>query len=726
MLHAIRNARPLLIAFIVLCFALVSQPARAQSPTPAPGVGLRFVGGPIWRTAGQPLGLRFQIRNQTPTALDGFRIIVGVSDRVLTRSALEASFTAQPGISASALPFAFEDVVEPASSTTIRLEEPVSSFATLATAIEGGVYPATIALQDASTLQILATVQIPLIYYPEPPEARLNIVPLLPLNERPLKGPDGAFLVGADGAVPLANAVQENGWLTGYLNELEEMTAEPEPTENGDRSNQRRDRRPAPAPPKPLQISVAVAPRMLEELVDMTDGFERVSGDPVDQSSDAAASASSAVERLVDLVTRPAVQPIVMPYSFADIPSLVARLPTDYTLQQFSEARSVLREHLDPAASRGWLFPPAGRLDDESLARVQLIQGVADNIFLAVDALDRGDATEEPPGCPDVSQSFTCPISVTTSQATSIGFASDPGLSTRLASLQLSGNDRLSLQRFFAETSMIREEAPGVEGRVIQATIPSLWHPPPSLARTLLRGLREAPWLRSMRADEALELAEPVESDLVERLPELAAQPESSFYAALEDATEVIDSYETFAPTDNPRLERMRQNVLVAQSRTLWRDPSRMFDYISGSRSEAEEEMSKVRIEGAEDFTCTSRECRLQLVLTNEATYPVTVSLELTSPALELAEATIEDSYEPGDHPLTITAGTNSSGVFPMEARLETVDGEFVIQEKDIVIRSTNFNRIALAITLGALGFLILFYAIRPARRKRRAKNESG
>lgn len=721
--HPSLNSRLRSIAAAVLLAVVVAPfPASAQSPSPSLEVGLRFAGGPIWRTSGQPLGLRFQINNRSPITLDGFRIIVGVSDRVRTRSALEAGFTAQPGISASALPFFFEDRVGPESSTSIVIDEPVTSFVTLANATEGGVYPATIALQDASSLTILATLQVPLIYYPEPPETRLNVVPLLPLNERPVRGPDGSFVDGPDGIVPLAGAVAEGGWLTGYLDALEELTAEPEPADDDGRRN-RRDR--SPPPPDPLQISVAASPRMLEELADMSDGFPRVAADPVPSSAVAATGAAAAVERLADLITRPAVQSVVMPYSFPDLPTLVEQMPTDSTLEQFSEARAVLREHLGSPAASGWLFPPAGRLDAPSLARVQLIQGVADNLFVASTSLEPSEGSEELLlGCPELSQSFTCPISIATSQGRSTGFSSDAGLSTRLASLQLAGDDRLNLQRFFAETSMIREEAPGVEGRVIQATVPSLWHPSPSMARLLLRGLRNAPWLTSLRADEAMELAEPVTRDLIERSTELAAQPEPSFFAAVQDASRVLDSFETFAPADNPRLARMRQNLLVAQSRTLWKDLGLTFDYVSESRSEAETEMGKVGLEGAQDFTCTSQDCRLQLVLTNEATYATEVALQLVSAGLDLEESTIEGIYEPGDHPLTITAGANSSGVFPMEARLETVDGAFVIEEKDIVIRSTNFNRIALVITLGALGFLILFYATRTARRKKQDKTE--
>jgi hypothetical protein len=49
----------------------------------------------------------------------------------------------------------------------------------------------------------------------------------------------------------------------------------------------------------------------------------------------------------------------------------------------------------------------------------------------------------------------------------------------------------------------------------------------------------------------------------------------------------------------------------------------------------------------------------------------------------------------------------------------QTPDGELTFGTTVIEIRSTEFNRIALALTLGALVFLILFYGAKAVRRRR-------
>ena len=53
-----------------------------------------------------------------------------------------------------------------------------------------------------------------------------------------------------------------------------------------------------------------------------------------------------------------------------------------------------------------------------------------------------------------------------------------------------------------------------------------------------------------------------------------------------------------------------------------------------------------------------------------------------------------------------------------MEVLVETPDGALLVAEKIITIRSTAFNRIALGITLGAFGFLVVFYLLRVFRRR--------
>jgi hypothetical protein len=51
----------------------------------------------------------------------------------------------------------------------------------------------------------------------------------------------------------------------------------------------------------------------------------------------------------------------------------------------------------------------------------------------------------------------------------------------------------------------------------------------------------------------------------------------------------------------------------------------------------------------------------------------------------------------------------------------ETPDGGLTFGSVVVTIRSTEFNRIALGLTFGALAFLILFYTAKAVRRRRRA-----
>lgn len=691
--------------------------ALAQTPTPPAGqegdpAELRFVGGPLWRVGDQPLNLRVLVRNRGTEPLEGFRIIVGVGDRVLTRSALESTFEGQPVVSSSALPFSFPEEVPASGSTTVTIEESTGNFATFAGATEGGVYPATLTLQDASGTP-LSSLQIPLTYYPEEPEVPLNIVALLPLNERPARAPSGAFLVPEEGPPILATAIADLGWLTGYLDALERFT-QPVATEQPTRRTRRRAQ---PPPPEPLHLAVGVSPLMLEELVAMSRGFTTTEDDRIGLNDEPVERAQEAVSRLGVLLERPTIQGALLPYSFPDLPTIVDRLPVADLLAQFKSARDTLDEALGSEDGGEWLFPPAGRLDAPSLQQIQLADPSGDNVFVSHDSI----APSEPPapvGCPEASPSFTCPIALSTAEGRSDGFMSDPGLAARLARLQTAGNDRLTLQRFFAETSMIHAELPGTPDRVIQATIPSLWHPSPRMSRLVLRGMRDAPWLESLTPSEALARSAPAAREIIAEARPLAAQPGSLFFASTEDATAVIDAYETVVPPDNLRLARLRKNLLVAQSRTLWRDPSEALDYATDTRGEAESEMGKIGLQGADDFTCTSRDCQLQLVLTNDATYPVNVALQLISPNLELDATDLVGVYEPGTEPLTIEARARGSGVFRLAVRLVTTNDAYLIEEKTIVIRSTNFNRVALIVTLGALAFLIAFYLVRWARRR--------
>lgn len=703
------------LALLVVASLTVGVPAPSAT---AQGINsttrLVLVSQPVWYGPDDTLRVRLRVENQTSLTMDGFQIVAGVNARVQTRSDLHLSFDATPGFEQTRIPFTFEERVPAFSKKTVSLNAPISDFPTLAAATEGGVYPASFSLLDSAGVTILSSVSTPFIVYPNRPEVPLGVVAVLPLNGVPARAPDGAFTLAESGRMELGAAIRSPGWLSGWIEALDEATDEPPPPE---RRRGRRGRQ-APPPdggPPPLKISVAATGRLVEEIADLRDGYRLEDGSETDEAVRTAADRF--IRRLGSILGRPQVQGILAPYSFPDLPALVRNLPPQHTQEQLLESRAVFEQALGLTLDGEWLFPPAGRLDEDSLEALQLA-GYANKTFFSEETVETPDDPALA-GCPETSPSFTCPVSVETIHGAARGFVADAGINNQLAQLQEEGGDRLAIQRLFAETAQIHEELPGTEGRVVQMTIPSLWQPAPRLSRLLLRGLRGAPWLTSLTAEEGLKTENSAKRSIVEEAPAIQNTPDTSYFDSIEDAGELVESFATAVSPTSDRLLRLRRNVLVAESRSWWRALEGGLAYSEGAEAEVVDQLSQISLGGVQDLTLTSREGQLQLVLINEGIHPVRVQIRFVTPNLILQDDTIEETFESGSTPLNIEAIARTSGTFPVNVLVETVDGEYQIAEREIVVRSTSLNQIALGLTVGALLFLLLFYTSRAIKRRR-------
>ena len=572
-------------------------------------------------------------------------------------------------------------------------------------------------LEEVGT--VLSSIQTPLIFYASEPQTPLDLVLLLALNEAPARAAGGTFDLSTGAAGEIAEGLAEGGWLEGWLDALEAAT-EPPPEQPDRKGRDRKNRPEPPALAEPLSLALAFTPRTLEEIDDLSDGFPRADAEPIDADAATPRAAASFIDRLGTLLAdRPTVVPVLTPYAFPDLPTLVREGPFEHTFDHLRLGQTVLAQTIDVDVDETWLFPPAGRLDSSSLEQIQ--RWGASRTFLSPKALVPS-ATPEASGCPEPILSFTCPISVPTLNGPVKGYVADTGLTERLGALQTQGEDRLLLQRFFAETVLIREEIPNIGGRVVHTTVPSLWHPHPRMAQVFLKGLQEAPWLRTVTPDEGL-ASDAVEKQIVDDAASIASAPAPEYFDLLEDAGRVIESYGSTLSPESERLLLLRRNILAAESRSLWRDEGAGESIARASSEEAASEMAKVTLEGAPEITLTSRKGELPIVLSNGADYPVDIEIELVSDNLAFNETTIRDTFEPGRHPLTLEATARASGAFPLRVLVHSPDGEYEIASKDILIRSTSLNQIALAITIGALVFLVLFYASRPFRRRKKRES---
>ena len=680
---------------VILLSALVpARPALAQEEQLALSVSL--ASQPIFYEQGDNLDLDIRVRNSSSQALDGFGLQVTAYDKVSSRSALHESFDGTALGSFAAFPKSFDQRVAPGASTVVSIDDPVSELAPLNQTPDGGVFPMTISLLDNNGVTTDSfTTQ--LIYYPSAVETPLNMVFVVPLNSIPARSPAGVF--GFDSGPDLrgrslAEGLLSSGWLSSTVDAIDRLAD------------------------KKLEVALAPTPRLIDEVADLENGYRADNGESVQEVSEGPVTkaAGAFLDRLRALLQRPGVQPLLVPYSFPDLPALEAHAPEDLG-PQLKQAEDVLGSVLQLDLGRSWVFPPAGRVDADTLERLALA-GI-DNLFFSPRSLEEADSPLTA-GCPEPVLSFACPVMAkSTFGGSTRGYVGDADLQARLASLARSGSDRLELQKFFAETAVIREELPGRTDRIINAALPAHWQPSARMIKLLYRGLATAPWLRTITPKQGLlQGIEVAERQPVDMLPESPNQLGSVDYGEIVEASEVVQSFSRMEPPA-PLVQRLQRNILVAESRSWWSDEALAAigpDYASSAAAEAAAEMDKISV-AINKVVLTSSKGEILLSIVNSADYPVHALIRVDSLKLAPDPALIDAYFEPGLTREFVDVTARATGIFSLEVTITTPD-EYPIQRLSRPVRSTEFNRIALGITVGALAFLIGFYIMRWSKRR--------
>jgi Family of unknown function (DUF6049) len=695
------RARPFTVVFALglALGGLLSPPPAGAQESGSGGVTIELVDQPVFYDADSNLDIRVRISNGSTETLEGFALNLGRESRLTSRSDLQDSFESPPGLAIEAITRVIGQDVAPDESRVVTLDDAVTEVLTTEapTGDAAGIYPATINLLEVGEATPLDSLTTHLMYYPDEVESRLNFVMAVPLDDLPARGPDNGFVMDATDERPtLEEALGRRGWLTRTASEVNRLGGK-------------------------LRLGLAPTPRLIEEIADMSNGYRR-GDEQVSEDSPEARAAANLLEQLRDALDTDGVQHLLVPYANPDLPSMAANGIDGDLATQITLGETILSDVLEVDIDRSWLFPPGERTDAASLEQMRLTSNAGEKTFFSEPSLVDVD-NPLLAGCPIEGLTATCPVSVSTQAGTTVGYQADPGLQRRLTELVREGDDRLNLQRFFAETAMIREEQPSRTDRIIQVTLPSLWHPSPALTRILYTGIANAPWLQTVTPEEGLEL----DIDRIDRRIEDAVGPVpheiSAFdYGAIEEAESTIESFNSIGPPPG-KYQRLLRNCLVAQSRNWWVNAElsdRGLAFARASAQEARSEMDKISIEVSERITLTSRAEDIPVRVLNDAGYPVKVRFQLDSARLRFEDEEVR-TFETGRTPLTIPVRADSSGFFPVTMALITPDGSEVIAESEPTVRSTEFNNVALTITMGALFFLIAFYVLRWYRRRNAA-----
>jgi len=711
--HARRLRRGALSAAALLT-VLLAVPAGAEpspSPTPEPEDPIRVGVTQILPRLPRPGGaveVSGVLRNAGSVPVTNLRVRLQLGSRIKTRSELQEADQDRPPTSTRVSTEPVQGTLAPGQTTTFRVRTSVRELGLDLL----GVYPLDVVARgdagDGIDSLGLAPTWLPYFGTFTPRPTRVAVV--WPLVDVPHLKPDGTLL---DGALPALLAP------TGRLGRLLDagrtaQVASCEPAAVG--PDGAADPRPTRCDPVP--VTFAVDPDLLESVEVL--------------AASKAPGAPAAIAWLDGLrATGLTGRVLALPYADPDVSALARDARTKDDIANASAlATEVVTEVLGttPVSTVAW--PPAGPVTPA--AADALAVGGARVFVLDPSAYD--DSGRTPSITPSAHALFTTSATGTELE----GLVTDPDLSELLTKATPYGS-RVTEQRFLAETAMIAAEKPGVSRTLILA--PPRRSDVPTAAAEELRDLGRVPWLCPVGLSA---VATSSESCARESSP--PGEPVDRGEVRSDSGDELERSYLRSVATDrdrgtqltdavlSPELSlrspiaaikgRLRRAVARAESSAGRDDPRvdrRAADLL---HAEVERLTDQVVVRGGHSLL-TSTKGTLSVSIENTLSLPVQVRVRFTSKTATLTNAeTGLVTVQPG-HAVqaSVHARAQRSGQFVVFAQLVDRAGAPFGPETEIIVRSTRFGRLALAVTLAAFGVLLLAAGVRIARRIRAARS---
>ena len=639
-----------------------------------------------------PLDYRVSVRNRGQGPVGDLRVRTRLGQPVDTRSEL-AGLLAAPGAVAAIQPLdEFQSAVASiAPGTAERLERrQVPLPPGLADGRAGVVLPLSVEVEASSTAGAArASLTTFVVDLPAGAIQPLRAALLVPVREPTHRNPAGDFIDDE-----LAGLLARSGPLGAIAAELARSDA-PEAT-------------------------MVVDAMLVEEATAMVGGWrlrekgKRTTVPPGDERS---GNADQFLQSLKEAASRAAAgghPPAAFAYGNADLPALVRVGSGDRAESAVRFGRDLLENGLGTAPDESLAWPVDGAVDG---ALLQTLEQTGSDVVVL-------DPRHFPAPPAAVTQNAT--IDLGTGPDPQRALVGDAELSAALTDPRAASAPVEWAQRILAETAVTWLERPNsTDPRGVLLAPPQGWRPTRTFFRSLVRGLGDAPWLRLQQADT---LADDVPQGPEEGERQLAtvtaaddaAGLPSAYLARVVQVRSQLDSFRRAVGNDaEPASGSFDRDLRVAES-SDWR-PARARPRGRGFVRAVTQGIDSVyrRIEvGTTPVTLTARRGKIPITVANNSGERVTVVLRLTSPKVDLPAASGTFVLEPRRRTTQLLqVGTRATGTFPIQVEVLTPDRREAIAEGEIRLSSTAVNRVALALTGGAAGMLLLWW--RFGRRRR-------
>lgn len=661
-----------------LCAIAVAGPAVAQSASPEPTADIAVTSFTPHNDLTTPFRFALRLTNTGTVPLEDARVRLTIYQRVLSRSALNASLQGRPQtVVAGETTEQLSEVVTPGQTVTVPVERDlaqVSSVFAARRAPRPGVYPVRIRAEGSD--RELWTGHSAIIFLPAVPEERLNVTWVLPVHYQALFDGDGTY-----GGAGVDRALGPGGALSDTLD--------------------------AAAGASRLRVTYAPSGLLADQLDDLSDGFTRRSGSQTIASVPGDAiprSAAASIETLSGAIAKSSAEIAAAPYSRADVVTLAhAEMASDVGKQvTFGLAAVADTFGRTPNVS---VFVPAGLRIDSRAAAAVAGYGVRTVV------MDPGVLPPAPgPFGPDRPRRVSGRGGVTLN-----ALLADESIKGHLEGASAGSRDPvLQAQSALAETASAWLERPtSADGRAI--VIATATTPPADAIRTLTAGLASAPWITMRSASELVEVVPPEEDPEPLPLGNIGPRAEMQTLRTARRAIDILSRVIVEPAGPAPDLDRL---VLAAESAD-WSGTDKGSALARSAKESADAIVSRIEA-AARRVTLTSRTGQLPVTILNETGYVIAVQVRLISSKVAFPDGDRQTIHVPGrSQTITVPAKALAAGAFGVKIELRTPDGTYPIGDDQLVVRSTAVSAVALIAVGGGAAVLIAAWFRRGGRRRR-------
>jgi hypothetical protein len=413
-------------------------------------------------------------------------------------------------------------------------------------------------------------------------------------------------------------------------------------------------------------------------------------------------------DRAVEALRRIAADHLVIGTTFVPVspPHLLGPGLGDELTAQIQRGTDVIDDvlHVNPQV-RTWVASEP--LDPESIDDLVLRRGVERMVV--------SDTVLEP--VPDLELTLTRPFVLGGRESDVPAVVADAELA---AHFNGEPNQVLQAHRLLADLAVLWLDSPASSRRAVVAMAPPDWRASRGFLDTLVNGLAQNPIAEAVPLDTVFGSIAPAitsrGSALVRHPADLPPGGFAELAGDIRQARRRLSSLGSVLVEPTAGLSLLQDRLLVAQSTEL-RSVRERQSYVAAVETGINDHLADIQMPSGRSITLTARRGQIPVTFQNRTGAPAKVVVRVQSDKLEFpggASMPLELNRRNTTERIPVLART--SGAFPLRITLESPDGNLLIGRARLTVRSTAASRVSVAVSVGALVFLAVWWARHIAR----------